>query len=310
MGGIRTRIVNAARDELNQQSGTLGPLGPISQHWLKTLPAEKGSPVRGGWQRLSNIFMDAVQGFASPNDPSFKNAMNGLPMGKSWCGIFATHVLRSASMDAKWTLVSGTMFGGDVRRLLTWTRDDLKNIPSTGRSAENLYIEPGDVVTLTGATNHHCVVVGIDATRKRFDTIEGNTEFQEIRAGNHAMSSVTSIYKVVKETKFPRLIFEGIRTVPPAFLSALVGTWKVTNGANTWYYTFSSTHKVDWGSSPHVKEGSGLWSATGATYIKIAWQPSGSIELWDWNSGSRGAGVPIIYFYKGDPAVQMTATKG
>ena len=309
MGAIRNAIINAARDELSKQNLPPGPNGPISQAPAKRYK-ENGVETRGGWKRLEEIFANAVMGFSGAGDPSFKKwgEHNEKPIGKDWCGIFATHVLRRASVDAKWNLSNGKMEGSGVRLLTTWGREDIKKIGGAARSAENLYIEPGDIITITGATNHHCLVVGIDDSRRSFDTIEGNTAYQEIRADVRKAGVVTTIYKVITDTRFPPSVFDPVVTVPASFLGTMPSNWRVTDNTSTWYYRFSANNTVVYGSAPGVNDGSGQWFSAGGSFLKIAWG-SGSIELWDWTHRADDGSVKSKYFYKGTSTVTLTATQ-
>jgi len=309
MGAIRNAIIVAARDELSKQGGTPGANGPISQHPDRRYK-ENGVETRGGWQRLVNIFTNAVSGFSQANDPSFKKwgEHNEKPLGKEWCGIFDTHVMRRGGLDVKWNLSTGRMEGSSIRLLTTWGREDIKNIGPSERSAENLYIEPGDVITLQGATNHHCLVVGIDDSRRSFSTIEGNRAYQEIGSGVRKASELTTIYKIITDTRFPASVFDSVVPVPGSFLGTLPSTWRVTDNTTTWYYRFSSNRTVDYGYSPGAVEGSGQWSPTGGSFLEIAWKGSGSIELWDWKNLAADGSVTSKYFYKGAPMVLLTAT--
>jgi hypothetical protein len=310
MGAIRNAIISAARDELSKQNLPPGPNGPISQHPSKRYK-ENDVETRGGWKRLEDIFANAVMGFSGAGDPSFKKwgLHNEKPLGKEWCGIFDTHILRRASVDVKWNLSNGRMEGSSIRLLTTWGRDDIKNIGASVRSAENLYIEPGDVITLQGSTNHHCLVVGIDDSRRSFSTIEGNTAYQEISSATRKASELTTIYKVITDTRFPPSVFDPVVKVPATFLGTMPSNWRVTDNASTWYYRFSSNNTVDYGNEPGVTEGSGQWFAAGGSFLKIAWKTSGSIELWDWSRLGDDGSVKSKYFYKGDPMVTLTATK-
>lgn len=196
MGGtttsLRTKIVDAARAELKKQSDPPGPQGPISQDPAKRFQ-EGATEVRGGWERLRDIFSDTVQNFNQAGDPSLKAALGGLPLGKSWCGIFGTHVLHQAGVNAQWDLNTGKMAGAGIKLLKVFEREDTSTIVPGNRTAENLYLEPGDVVSIESKDNHHCVIVSIDIARKTLETIEGNTLYQEIRAGSRKTSVVTAV---------------------------------------------------------------------------------------------------------------------
>lgn len=307
MGALRDKIVSAARDELKKQDGIPGPDGPISQEPSKRFK-EGGTEVRGGSQRLRDIYADAIKDFSQGNDPSFKAALGGLPIHRSWCGIFGTHVLRRASVDANWDLGGGKMAGGGIRLLKIFNREDTKSIAVGNRTAENLYLEPGDVVTIESKDNHHVIIVGIDPSRKALETIEGNTTYQEVRAGNHQVRSVTALYKVVGDSKYPAGLFEPTVPLLGTVLSALEGTWKVQSGSNVWFYKFAKSHTVDWSRTPGGKDGSGGWWAAGKSFIKISWG-SGSAELWDVTFGLSQNGQKGTWFPGGGAPAAITADK-
>jgi hypothetical protein len=306
MGALRDKIVKALQDELKKQDGDPGPDGPVSQRPAKRFQ-EGGTEVRGGWRRLRDIYADAVKNFSQGDDPSFKAALGGLPLDRSWCGIFAAHSLRTAGVTAQWDLSGGTMIGTGIKLLKIFQRDDTSRILVGDRTAENLYLEPGDVVTIESKDNHHVTIVGIDSTRKNLDTIEGNTLYQEISAEHRQVKIVTALYKVLADSKYPSSLFDATAAVP-GVAAALEGSWKVKSGANTFFYKFAKNNTVDWGRSEGGKDGSGQWFSAGKSFIKMAWK-SGSCELWDVTTGLSTSGQKGTSYQGGNSPVAVTADK-
>jgi hypothetical protein len=152
------------------------------------------------------------------------------------------------------------------------------------------------------------VIVGIDSSRKSLDTIEGNTLYQEIRAGSRSVRIVTALYKVVGDTKYPAGLFEPTVALAGTAIATLEGTWKVTVGANTWFYKFARNHTVDWGRSAGGKDGSGQWFVGGKTFLKMAWS-SGSVELWDVTTGLSTTGQKGALFSGSSAPLAVSADK-
>jgi hypothetical protein len=119
-------------------------------------------------QEMVDIFKDAGAEQApsmSEAEWSLKNLSTGVKVGgavKHWCGVFAAEVLRRAGVDARWTLLGGSIKGTGVKY-------------RPGRTG----IQPGDVAMIPKA-NHHFIVVGVDYGGNRLWTVEGNTAGQYI----------------------------------------------------------------------------------------------------------------------------------
>ena len=91
---------------------------------------------------------------------------------KQWCGIFATMVLKTSGANIKWSLMTGSIVGSDVKAKMS--KDP---------------IQPGDVAYIE-AHQHHFLVVGLDG--KDILTVEGNAGNQRIMSRRR--SSVAGHY--------------------------------------------------------------------------------------------------------------------
>jgi hypothetical protein len=304
MAGLRATIVAAAQAEVAKQSNPPGPNGPVGQLPGQQFKDTNGKLVRGGYARLQQIYTEAIANFDRQNDASFKATDNTKPLGKDWCGIFAVSVLHRSGVDINWNLNTGGPSGNGFRPLHFWVRKDISAIPTSLRSAENVYLEPGDLVAIP-ENNHHFLVVGIDADRKTLRTVEGNTSYQQISTNTRKVSALTSIYKLTSDTKFPAAVFDAVRELPAGV--AVVGNWEVTVSGSTYHYRFAKNHTVTWASSPDGNDGSGLWHAAGGGLLRVAWTASGSLELWDLSGGESN--VTGKYYFHADPVVRLTASK-
>jgi hypothetical protein len=304
MAGLRASIIAAARAELAKQSNPAGPNGPVGQKEGQRFIDKDGRMVRGGYARLQQIYTDAILGFNQQNDATFKAYDNTKPLNRDWCGIFAVSVQRRAGVDISWNLKSGAPAGNGFTPLYLWSRADIKAIPTSQRSAESVYLEPGDIAVIPEA-NHHFLVVDIDADRKTLRTIEGNTDYQQIAAGVRKVSSLTTIYKLTAETRFPAAVLAPTRDLPAGV--AVAGNWEVGVSGSTYHYTFAKNGTVTWGSSPGGNDGAGLWYPSGSGLLKITWTRSGSLELWDLSGGASN--VTGTYYYHADPPARLTAKK-
>jgi len=305
MAGLRATIIAAAQAEVAKQATAPGPSGPVGQLAGQQFIDTNGKKVRGGYARLQQIYTDAIVNFNQQNDATFKATDNTKPLNRDWCGIFAVSVLNRSGVDINWNLGSGKPSGNGFVPLYFWVRQDIKPIAQSQRSAENVYLEPGDMVAIPEA-NHHFLVVGIDADRKTLRTVEGNTDYQQISASTKKVSQLTTVYKLTAETKFPAAVFEAVRALPAGV--EVVGNWQVTVSGSTYHYTFARNNTVTWGSAPGGKDGAGLWHAAGGGLLRLTWTASGSLELWDLSGGASN--VTGTYYFHADPVVRLTARKG
>lgn len=139
-----------------------------------------------GWDKLRDVFTETTGVAVSDKEVQQHNQ----PLGKSWCGIWAAHVLRQAGADVKWDLTKGKMTG-DV----THTVAPLFKNPTSykvERAAFEQSIRPGDVITLSGKNNHHAVVTKVNADGT-VDTMDGNKP--HVGPGHYKLKDVTSFYR-------------------------------------------------------------------------------------------------------------------
>lgn len=139
-----------------------------------------------GWDKLRDVFTQATGVAVSDKEVQQHNQ----PLGKSWCGIWATHVLQQAGANVKWDLSKGKMTG-DV----THTLAPLFRNPATykaERAAFEQSIRPGDVITLSGRNNHHAVVTQVNPDGS-VETMDGNKP--HVGPGHHQLKDVTSFYR-------------------------------------------------------------------------------------------------------------------
>ncbi len=176
-------------------AGTPPPSGSVAEKTLAIARQELGTvdPRQTGadgkylgWQKLQNIF-EKTTGWR-PSDSEVQASSQ--PQKKSWCGIFAAHVLQEAGVDVKWDLTKGKMVG-DVDHVLQPTFRDWRTYKAE-RQAFEATIKPGDVITLNGSLNHHAIVVSVndDGT---VNTIDGNKP--HIGEGKFKLADVTSYYR-------------------------------------------------------------------------------------------------------------------
>jgi hypothetical protein len=305
--GVRAAIINAALAEIQKQQGVPGPEGPISQRPGKTF-MEDGRYVRGGYKRLQQIFASAYEGAIANTDPAFKESQKSgaWPGGQSWCGIFATSVWRTAGVFAKWKSAVGPV-GGGVTKIEFWNFGDISGIAVGSRTAENTWLEPGDMGVIA-KNAHHFIIVGISSDRKLLHTVEGNTDYQELsERRDRKVSDLVAMFKVTSETRFPSKVFSRPSALPAATFTALAGKWSVDTGSGTsWYYSIGKDKSVSWAYEPDGKDGSGKLLSAGGGMLKLAWQ-DGTVDLWDVSSVSSGAASG--FYYWGGSTVKLTATK-
>ncbi|MEW5743028.1 MAG: peptidoglycan-binding protein [Myxococcota bacterium] len=139
-----------------------------------------------GWQKLQTIF-EKTTGWR-PSDKEIQASSQ--PQNKSWCGIFAAHVLQEAGVNVKWDLTKGKMTG-DVDHVLQPAFKDWRTAKAERQAFESS-IRPGDVITLSGKLNHHAIVTSVNPDGT-VNTIDGNKP--HIGEGKHKLSDVTSYYR-------------------------------------------------------------------------------------------------------------------
>lgn len=168
-GSVADRTLSIAEQEL----GTVDPMkrGPDGNYQ--------------GWQHLQNIF-EKTTGWR-PTDKEIKASSQ--PQQKSWCGIFAAHVLQEAGANVRWDLTKGKMVG-DVQHVLA-PRYNGTTYKAERAAFENS-IRPGDVITLSGKNNHHAIVTKVNPDGT-VDTIDGNKP--GIGRGKQKLSDVTTYYR-------------------------------------------------------------------------------------------------------------------
>ena len=171
------------------------PTGSLAERTLQVAQGELGTvdPRKTGadgkyhgWQKLQHIF-EKTTGWR-PTDKEVQASSQ--PQKKSWCGIFAAHVLQEAGANVKWDLTKGKMVG-DVEHVLQ-PRYQHWSTYKAERQAFEASIKPGDVITLNGANNHHAIVTRVNPDGT-VDTIDGNKP--HIGEGKQKLADVTSYYR-------------------------------------------------------------------------------------------------------------------
>lgn len=131
---------------------------------------EGGRQVRRGWRRLQEYIDAAVEGWTQQqwND---KRNLEGLQVpgkrlpagteGLHWCGIFAVWCWMQAGIHARFRLGNG---GGP-------------NVPT---SDDVDFVRPGDIVVLKGGLIHHFVVTEVNAAKRTFTSVNGNSDAQSV----------------------------------------------------------------------------------------------------------------------------------
>jgi hypothetical protein len=176
------------------------PSGSVAERVLERAYAEEDSihPMKRGedghykgWKQLQHVF-EKTTGWR-PTDAECTHLEPGKgakPGGKSWCGIWACHILQEAGVDVKWDLTKGKMVG------------DVTHVPApkfsgpaqykAERSAFEQSVRPGDVITLKGSLNHHAIVTKVhpDGT---VETMDGNKP--HVGRGKAKLTDVTSYYR-------------------------------------------------------------------------------------------------------------------
>ncbi len=194
MSSIRSRIVEVAIQE------AAPPYGKVSDL------VRDADGNRAGWRVLKSYFDEAVSGWSEPKwkdggkilvggqwkqitnlegvqVPGYRVPQPSKPSGVSWCGIFATWVLRAAGHHAWWVVGRGIV--GNV-----------------ALTPGNEGFGPGDVVVIKGGEVHHAVVIGenhkIYGGDGTIDTVNGNSDNQSIiRHSRYTRNQVWYYYKVL-----------------------------------------------------------------------------------------------------------------
>jgi len=93
--------------------------------------------------------------------------------GINWCGIFATWVWRQAGLYISW-------------------------IPGIGINMDSIdgYPLPGDIIVEYGAANHHAIVTSTIGDDDKYETVNGNAEYQEIRVLHTHRKKIAKMYSV------------------------------------------------------------------------------------------------------------------
>ncbi|MFC5607338.1 peptidoglycan-binding domain-containing protein [Variovorax soli] len=149
---------------------------------------EDGTRVRAGWRRLKQYFDEGVKGWTE-NHWKDKATLDGVripgkripqgvgadgkPRGISWCGIFATWVVRSAGVETKWTSGVG---------------------PSGLKLRANRECKPGDICVMKGSEVHHFIPVSIDGDN--MVTVNGNSDNQAVLVKTRPLSCLAYYYSV------------------------------------------------------------------------------------------------------------------
>lgn len=196
MSSIREKIIEAAIEE-----ATPLPYGKVSDL------VRDGEGRRAGWRNLKAYFDEAVLGWFEqkwqmkgeitlPSGtkktitylegvqiPTYRVPQKSKPSGASWCGIFATWVLRRAGLHVFWDPFNG--ISGQVKY-------------TTGNEG----FAPGDVVVFHGDEKHHAIVVNenlrIYDGDDSLDTINGNSGAQSIeRHSRFDRKKVAYYYKIL-----------------------------------------------------------------------------------------------------------------
>jgi len=176
------------------------PPGSTAQSILDHANAENDSinPMKRGddghykgWQQLQTVF-EQTTGWR-PSDAECQRIESGKgvqPGGKSWCGIWACHVLQEAGVNVKWDLTRGQMVG-DVSHVMA-PRFSTPGQYKAERSAFEQSIKPGDVITVSGKNNHHAIVTRVNPDGT-VETMDGNKPY--VGPGHQKLSDVTSYYR-------------------------------------------------------------------------------------------------------------------
>ena len=148
---------------------------------LKTV-RDGNETVRAGWKRLKQYFDEGVEGWSEQKwkDKATydgvripgKRVPQSKEQGISWCGIFATWVVRTAGVDTKWR-----MGAGPSKLKLKFSRD----------------CQPGDIAVIPQHIHHFIVASPL---ADEIMTINGNSTNQAILVKPWPLSSVQYFYSV------------------------------------------------------------------------------------------------------------------
>ncbi|MDA7415216.1 peptidoglycan-binding domain-containing protein [Xenophilus arseniciresistens] len=148
---------------------------------LKTV-RDGNETVRAGWKRLKQYFDEGVEGWTEQKWKD-KATYDGVRIpgrripqpnsdGVSWCGIFATWVVRSAGVETKWR-----MGAGPSKLKLNFSRN----------------CRPGDIAVIAQNVHHFIVASPL---ADEIMTINGNSTNQSILVKPWPLSSVRYFYSV------------------------------------------------------------------------------------------------------------------
>jgi hypothetical protein len=180
------------------------PAGSVADRIIANANAEDDSinPMKAGddghykgWKQLQTVF-EKTTGWR-PSDSECQTITPGrgvLPGGKSWCGIWACHILQQSGVDVKWDLTKGKMVG-DVTHVIAPSFKTPAQYKAE-RSAFEQSIRPGDVITVKGSTNHHAIVTKVNPDGT-LETMDGNKP--HVGPGRAKLSDVTTYYRPNKD---------------------------------------------------------------------------------------------------------------
>lgn len=143
---------------------------------------EDNVTVRAGWRRLKQYFDEGVKGWTQDKwkDKATldgvripgKRVPQGPTSGVSWCGIFATWVVRTSGVDTQWRMGLG---------------------PSTLQIRFNRDCKPGDICVMEEQV-HHFIPIAIEGDQ--MVTVNGNSTHQAILVKTRPLSCVRYYYSV------------------------------------------------------------------------------------------------------------------
>lgn len=193
--GSLPAVTNAAATGASE-----APAGSVADRTLKNANAENDSinPMKAGgdghykgWDKLQSI-IEQTTGW-KPTDAEVQHIEPGhgaSPGGKSWCGIWACHILQESGVNVKWDLTKGEMVG-DVTHVKA-PRFTGPQQYKAERTAFEQSIRPGDVITVSGKLNHHAIVTKVNPDGT-VETMDGNKP--HVGPGKQKLSDVTSYYR-------------------------------------------------------------------------------------------------------------------
>lgn len=196
MSSVRDQIIRVGVEEASPR-----PYGKVSDM------VRDGSGRRAGWEVLKSYFDEAVEGWTPQHwqgrgdilvgtewknisnlegvqVPTYRVPQPSKPSGVSWCGIFASWVLRKAGLDdVKWVVGAGIV------------SKKVKQV------AGNEGFSVGDVIVIQGGEVHHAIVAGMPDIYEgdgSLETINGNSGSQSIEIhSRYFPKNVWYYYKVL-----------------------------------------------------------------------------------------------------------------